>query len=55
MILLMFIGDFFSDARAKNMVDTIVDNNLDVEIIDTGGGESIYRNKKITTRSWSCE
>ena len=43
----MFIGDFFSDARAKNMVDTIVDNNLDVEIIDTGGGESIYRNKKI--------
>ena len=44
---ILFLGDFFRDARCINMADSIIDAGKDIVIIDTGHGAEIYRNKKI--------
>lgn len=44
---ILFLGDFFSDGRCINMVDSIIDAGKDIVIIDSGNGGGTYRNKKI--------
>ena len=44
---ILFLGDFFSDARCINMVDSIIDAGKDIVIIDSGNGAGTYRNQKI--------
>ena len=44
---ILFLGDFFSDARCINMVDSIIEAGKDIVIIDSGNGAETYRNKKI--------
>ena len=44
---ILFLGDFFSDARCINMTDSIIDAGKDIVIIDSGNGAETYRNKKL--------
>jgi len=44
---ILFLGDFFRDARCINMADSIIDAGKDMVIIDSGNGAETYRNKKI--------
>ena len=44
---ILFLGDFFSDARCINMADTIIDAGKEIVIIDAGNGDESYRNNKI--------
>jgi len=46
-IVLVFLGDFFFDARCINMADTIIDAGVNINIIDTGNSGDQYRGKKI--------
>ena len=46
-IALIFLGDFFFDARCINMADTIIDADIDLNIIDAGKFDVQYRGKKI--------
>jgi len=47
MIAILFLGDFFRDARCINMANSIIDTGKDVIIIDSGNGSETYRNQKI--------
>ena len=46
-IVLIFLGDFFFDARCINMADTIIDAGMDLSIIDAGKSNNQYRENKI--------
>ena len=46
-IILIYLGDFFFDARCINMANTIIDAGVDLNIIDAGQSEDQYRGKKI--------
>ena len=46
-IALIFLGDFFFDARCINMADTIIDTGVNLNIIDAGNSGNQYRGKKI--------
>ena len=46
-IALIFLGDFFFDARCINLADTIIDAGVNLNIIDAGKTEDKYRGKKI--------
>ena len=47
MNVILFLGDFFRDARCINMADSIIDDGQDLVIIDAGNGSETYRDKKI--------
>ena len=46
-VVLIFLGDFFFDARCINMADTIIDSGLELIIIDSGKSDNNYREKSI--------
>ena len=46
-IVLVFLGDFFFDARCVNMADTIIEAGLNLNIINTGNSNNNYRGKRI--------
>ena len=46
-IALIFLGDFFFDARCINLADTIIDAGVNLNIIDAGKTEDKYRKKSI--------
>ncbi len=46
-VTIIFLGDFFFDARCINMVDTIIEAGLNLNIIDTGNSKNSYRGKGI--------
>ena len=46
-VVLIFLGDFFFDARCINMADTIIDSGMDLNIIDSGKYDNNYRGKRI--------
>ena len=46
-VALIFLGDFFFDARCINMADTIIDAGMDLSIIDAGKSNNQYRENKI--------
>ena len=46
-IVLIFLGDFFFDARCINMADTIIDAGVNLNIIDAGKTHNQYRGRKI--------
>ena len=46
-IVLIFLGDFFFDARCINMADTIIDAGMDLNIIDASKSDDQYRGGEI--------
>ena len=46
-VVLIFLGDFFFDARCQNMADSILDSGSTLHIIDTGKSSQKYRNSII--------
>ena len=46
-IVMVFLGDFFFDARCINITDTIIDAGVNINIIDTGNSGDQYRGGKI--------
>ena len=46
-VVLIFLGDFFFDARCINMADTIIDSGMKLNIIDSGKSDNNYRGKRI--------
>ena len=46
-VTIIFLGDFFFDARCINMADTILDARLNLNIINTGNSKNSYRGKRI--------
>ena len=47
MNVILFLGDFFRDARCMNMADSIIDDGQELVIIDTENGPETYREKPI--------
>ena len=46
-VVLIFLGDFFFDARCINMADTIINSGMKLNIIDSGKSDNNYRGKRI--------
>ena len=46
-VVLIFLGDFFFDARCINMANTIIDAGMDINIIDAGNSDNNYYGKPI--------
>ena len=46
-VTIIFLGDFFFDARCVNMADTIIEAGLNLNIINTGNSNNNYRGKRI--------
>ena len=46
-VVLIFLGDFFFDARCINMANTIIDAGMDINIIDAGNSDNNYHGKPI--------
>ncbi|MBC8311917.1 MAG: glycosyltransferase [Candidatus Marinimicrobia bacterium] len=44
---ILFLGDFFRDARCTNMADSIIDDGQDLVIIHSGSGSETYRGKTL--------
>ena len=51
MIAIVFLGDFFYDARCINMANSLIDSGYDIMIIDSGGSNNKYRGQKIISIS----
>ena len=47
MNVILFLGDFFRDARCMNMADSIIDDAQELIIIHSGNGSETYRGKMI--------
>jgi len=46
-VVLIFLGDFFFDARCINMANTIINSGMELNIIDAGKSDNKYRGKDI--------
>ena len=46
-VVLIFLGDFFFDARCINMANTIINSGMELNIIDAGEFDNKYRGKDI--------
>ena len=46
-VVLIFLGDFFFDARCINMANTIINSGMELNIIDAGKSGNKYRGKDI--------
>ena len=46
-VVLIFLGDFFFDARCINMANTIINSGMELNIIDVGKSNNKYRGKDI--------
>ncbi len=47
-IAIIFLGDFYHDARCINMADTFIDEGMDVQIFHVAHQNSQYRNSQLT-------
>ena len=46
-VVLIFLGDFFFDARCINMANTLIDAGMKLNIIDAGENNNQYRDSNI--------
>ena len=46
-VVLIFLGDFFFDARCINMANTLIDAGMKLNIIDAGENNNQYRGSNI--------
>ena len=46
-VVLIFLGDFFFDARCINMANTIIDAGMDINFIDAGNSDNNYHGKPL--------
>ena len=47
MVSILFLGDFFKDARCINMADSLIDAGQKITVIDAGHGANKYREQPI--------